>query len=272
MKRIVTGIYIYPIKSLGGISLQSSSFCSTGLQYDRRWMLVDKTGCFITQREMKQLCLFAVSMNTTHFTVSYLHQQINIPLALTKGERVMVKVWESEVEAITANAEINNWFSMNLQRPVKLVYMPDTTYRSINPAHVIINEQVGFADGYPVLMIGEASLHLLQSKVSEVIPMDRFRPNIVFNSVQPHEEDLWQYFTINTLTLRGIKPCKRCVVTTINQQNSAMGAEPLKTLSTYRKVDNHILFGQNVAVPAVGNFDVGDEITVVNYLPLSLPT
>lgn len=271
MKRHITGIYIYPIKSLGGISLQSASMCETGLQFDRRWMLVDANHQFITQREFKQLCLFKVSMDSNRFTITYQDHQLSIPLTLETGEYCKVTVWESEVEAIVAPVELNNWFSEKLQQTVKLVYMPDSAYRGINPKYVVQNERVGFADGYPVMIIGEASMQLLQSKVSEPIPVDRFRPNIVFSSNVAHEEDFWQYFTINTALFRGIKPCKRCLVTTINQQNAISGAEPLKTLSTYRKVDNHILFGQNVAAPVTGTVSIGDEISVIDYLPLPLP-
>lgn len=266
MKHLITGIFIYPVKSLGGISLQSTSLCSTGLQYDRRWMLVNANGQFITQRDLKELCLFTVTMTGDYFTITYLQQCINIPLTLEEGELMTVTVWNDTVQAIAASNGINTWFSNQLQQSVTLVYMPDTTHRGINPNHVIKNEQVGFADGYPVLLIGEASLNLLQSKIEEDIPMNRFRPNIVFSGNEAHEEDYWQYFTINNSTCRGIKPCKRCMVTTINQQTAISHAEPLKTLATYRKVDSYILFGQNIAVPPAGNISVGDEIIVIDYL------
>ncbi|MES2780479.1 MAG: MOSC N-terminal beta barrel domain-containing protein [Bacteroidota bacterium] len=271
MKNHVTGIYIYPVKSLAGISLESAYLCSTGLQYDRRWMLVDANHQFMTQRDEKRLCLFTPSIHPTHFTIRYEQDQVNIPHTLETGTTLIVKVWDNEVEAIKAPENLNQWFSNHLKKEVMLVYMPDTTHRGINPNHVIDNEQVGFADGYPVLMIGEASLQLLQSKVNEPIPMDRFRPNIVFSGEEAHEEDFWQYFTINDRTFRGIKQCKRCVVTTINQQTAIANAEPLKTLATYRKLDSHIMFGQNIAGPHAGIISVGDAITVIDYLPLPLP-
>lgn len=266
MKHHITGIFIYPVKSLSGISLQSAALCHTGLQYDRRWMLVDANGQFITQRDRKELCLFTVTMSETYFTITYLQQSINIPLTLETGELMTVTVWNDAVHALVASDEINTWFSNQLKQTVTLVYMPDTTHRSISPTHVINNEQVGFADGYPVLMIGEASLHFLQSKIEEEIPMNRFRPNIVFSGDEPNEEDFWHYFNINDITCRGIKPCKRCTVTTINQQTAISNAEPLKTLATYRKVDSYILFGQNIALPDSGQISIGDEITVIDYL------
>ena len=267
MKNRITGIYIYPIKSLAGVPLESSSLCSTGLQNDRRWMLVDQNGLFITQRDMKALCLFKVHMHASSLTITFREEHVTVPLTLETGNRLRVKVWDSVVDAIAAPHSINDWFTGQLGKQVTLVYMPDSTHRSINSNHVIANERVGFADGYPLLLIGEASLALLQSKIQESIPMDRFRPNIVFSSSIPHEEDTWQYFTINRQTFRGIKPCKRCKVTTINQQTAESNAEPLKTLATYRNIDNHILFGQNVAVPASGIISIGDSIDVIDYLP-----
>lgn len=266
MKHHVTGIFIYPVKSLAGISLQSTSLCATGLLYDRRWMLVNANGQFITQRDVRELCLFRLSMTDVHFTITYLQHSIEIPLTLNTGKEMTVTVWNDTLQALAASDEINAWFSKQLQQAVTLVYMPDTTFRGINPTHVIDNEQVGFADGYPVLMIGEASLRLLQSKTDEPIAMDRFRPNIVFSGNEAHAEDYWQHFTINTITCRGIKPCKRCTVTTINQQTATSTAEPLKTLATYRKVNNHILFGQNITVPKTGHISVGDEIAVIDLL------
>ncbi|MES2558321.1 MAG: MOSC N-terminal beta barrel domain-containing protein [Bacteroidota bacterium] len=265
MKHHITGIFIYPVKSLAGISVQSASLCATGLQYDRRWMLVDAKGKFITQRDIHQLCLFNVAITGDCFNITYLQEQISIPLTLETGNPMTVTVWNDTVDALAASDEINTWFSKQLHQPVTLVYMPNTTHRGISANHVIDDEQVGFADGYPVLLVGEASLNLLQSKVAEKIPMNRFRPNLVFSGDEPHAEDLWEYFTINDITCRGIKPCKRCVITTINQQTAELNAEPLKTLATYRKVESYILFGQNVAVPKSGNISIGDPISVSDY-------
>lgn len=141
--------------------------------------------------------------------------------------------------------------------------MPDTSKRNIETKYQIHGHDiVSFADGYPVLAIGEASLALLQSKIPETLPMDRFRPNLVFTGGAAHDEDLWKIFTINENLFYGVKPCARCVVTTIDQQTGKASAEPLKTLATYRKKDNKILFGQNVISATEGSISVGDPIII----------
>jgi uncharacterized protein YcbX len=263
----VTAIYIYPIKSLAGISVPSVSFCQTGLSHDRRWMLVDRNNRFITQREFKQLCLFKVELVTNQLLVSYEGDAISIPLTIDTGDSTIVSIWDCSVECLRAAEVINKWFSSKLEHDVSLVYMPNDTVRTINPNHIVNNEQVSFADGYPLLIIGEGSVRELQSKLKEPISFDRFRPNLVVSSVIAHEEDTWQHFTINQLTYRGIKPCKRCSVITINQQSAKTSAEPLKTLATYRQFDHHILFGLNVAPPVKGTVSVGDTIEVTDYFP-----
>lgn len=238
--------------------------CPTGFAHDRRWMLVDANGRFISQRELHELCLFIPSYAPQGFTIRYGSDEIVLPLAIHVGEQIPAVVWDDTVEAIVANEQINAWFSSRLNRSVRMVYMPDTSKRSIDDKYKVNNDDVvSFADGYPVLTIGEAALALLQSKVSEPLPMNRFRANLVFTGGEAHDEDTWKRFSIGGQEFYGVKPCARCVVTTIDQHTGKGGAEPLRTLATYRRQEHKILFGQNVISPVSGSIRIGDSITVL---------
>jgi uncharacterized protein YcbX len=256
----ITQLYIYPIKSLAGIEVTKTALDTTGLQYDRRWMLVDAQNRFISQREFHLLCLFQTALTPTGIRVEYNGDSIEIPLCIADGNIVTVTIWDDTVKAISAHHIINEWFSTQLGQAVTLVYMPGDTRRSVDPAYAIQDAMVSFADGYPLLCIGEQSLQLLQSKIPERMSMSRFRPNIVFSGGAAHCEDSWTTFYINQLRFKGVKPCGRCVITTIDPDTGKAAAEPLRTLATYRNQHNKILFGQNVLAPTQGTIEVGMEI------------
>ncbi len=257
----ITHLYIYPIKSLAGIEVTSASLDTTGIKYDRRWMLVDQNNRFITQREFPQLCLFQTALLPNGIRVTYQHESIEIPFSISEGNKLDVIIWDDTAQAISASQQLNDWFSSKLGQPVTLVYMPNETHRKVNPDWAKEGEIVSFADGYPLLVVGEQSLRLLQSKVEQQLSMRRFRPNIVFSGGEAHCEDTWKDFYINNQPFKGVKPCARCVITTIDPDTGKAGAEPLRTLATYRNVDKKIMFGQNVIAPTYGLIEVGMSIT-----------
>jgi uncharacterized protein YcbX len=260
---MLSGITIYPIKSLGGISLHTASLCPTGLLHDRRWMLIDKNNRFISQREHHHMCLFDVAMTEEGFRIRYNEDELQIPFSLNTGERTQVTIWDDTADALVATDRISNWFSERLQQSVRLVYMPDDSKRHIPEKYRITSDDtVSFADGYPILVIGEASLAALQSMVEIPVSMSRFRPNLVFTGGAPHDEDSWRSFSIKGQPFHGVKPCARCVMITIDPQTGNTGPEPLKTLATYRRDGSKVLFGQNVIPPSSGTVSVGDEIIV----------
>lgn len=263
-KYCITSLHIYPVKSLGGIDVSEVQLCPTGFRYDRRWMLVDETNRFITQREIKQLCLFKTTFSETGFIISYEGERLQIPFALTAGTLIDAVVWDDTVSVIVADDVINEWFGKHLQKNVRLVYQPDDAIRPVDAKYAVEPEKdrVSLADGYPVLIIGESALNELNARLPQPLPMDRFRPNLVFSGGAPHAEDEWRSFHINGLKGYGVKPCGRCVITTINQDTAEASAEPLKTLRTYRKQGNKILFGQNALLPASGTLKTGDIIVV----------
>lgn len=255
----VSQIFIYPIKSLGGIELKQSLVTQRGLQHDRRYMLVDENGLFISQRTIHKMALFKLSLVDDGFNVQYENQFVKVPFSIT-GITQKVTIWDDVVDAVIATDDLNNWFSLHLNKNVKLVYLHNQSVRPVNPKYANNNEQVSFADGYPLMMITEASLNLLNSKLKKPIGVDRFRPNLVLSGAEPHSEDELRNFKIGTAQFKVAKPCARCVVTTINQQTLQTGKEPLATLAKYRKVGDNVNFGVNVICLKEGDISVGDTV------------
>ncbi len=256
-------IWIYPIKSLGGIRLPSSLVMGKGLRYDRRWMLVDEQDTFMTQRIYPKMALFKVGIDDSHLTVTF--DQRSTRLAIdpqADGRPVTTKIWDDEVEVVEASGEDSEWFSERLGVKCKLVSFPEENGRAVDPEYRINQEQVSLADAYPFLIVGEQSLADLNGRLKEPLPMNRFRPNLVFSGGKPFEEDAWRNFRIGKNRFAGVKPCSRCVVTTVNQVTAEKGIEPLATLSTYRKLDGKVYFGQNVIAIDYGEIFEGDEIVL----------
>ncbi|MCP5063657.1 MAG: MOSC domain-containing protein [Ignavibacteriae bacterium] len=259
-------IFIYPIKSLGGISLQSANIEKRGLQYDRRWMLIDKNNKFITQRTFPQMSLLNVELSKEGLEVSHKIKSIKNLLVPFEscGSEINVTVWNDNCLGQTISKKIDDWFSEALEINCKLVYMPETTERKVDPRYVLDKKLVGFADGYPFLIIGQSSLDFLNSKLKIPVQMNRFRPNFVFIGGKPHAEDNWNQFRISSAIFNAVKPCSRCVLTTVNQETGIKGKEPLATLSKYRKVNNKVLFGQNLVCTKTNRISTGDIIKILD--------
>ena len=259
----ITDLYIYPIKSLGGIRLESSKVDERGLEYDRRWVLIDEQNRFLTQRELPELVFFStkiVGQELIVFDKRNPDDILSLNLLPQSGIKIDVQIWDDVCESIVLDDTINQWFSTKLGRYTRLAYMPASTKRLVDKDYAKEDEVTGFSDGYPILMIGSASLADLNKRLDQPLGMDRFRPNIVFSGGEPFDEDLITDFTINNVMMRGVKPCARCIMTTTNQDTAERTKEPLNTLSTYRKKGNKIYFGQNVLAKGLGYITVGDLI------------
>jgi uncharacterized protein YcbX len=259
-------INIYPIKSLKGISLENSPVEKRGLQFDRRWMLVDADKRLITQREVPGMALMGVSVGKDRLAVRFEDRSIDIPMAPTPGKSDDVGIWKNIVPADVYDRETNAWFSQALGVNCRLVAMPETTRRPIDPEYAIRpDDVVSFADGYPFLLISEASLAELNSRLEVPVPMNRFRPNFVVSGSGPFEEDGWKIIRIGNTVFHVVKPCARCVLTTIDQSTGIKdGKEPLKTLAEFRTEDGKVLFGQNLIAENVGgSIKVGEEVEVL---------
>ncbi|MBY0479663.1 MAG: MOSC domain-containing protein [Chitinophagaceae bacterium] len=262
----ITHLYVYPIKSLGGIELSTARLTDRGFEHDRRWMLVDEQHQFLTQRDFPQMALLRTAIQANELTVYEKGNEmdkIHVNLYPTGSNRIRVQVWDDVCEAIELSDEVDHWFSQKLNRICKLVYMPDASKRKVDADYATDYELTGFADAFPVLMIGQASLDDLNSRLETPVPMNRFRPNIVFTGGTAFEEDTMQHFQINGIDLYAVKPCARCVVTTTDQETGIIAKEPLKTLSTYRTGNNKVYFGQNILYKNEGMIKVGDELKLV---------
>ncbi len=277
----VSEINIYPVKSLGGISLNEAIVEKRGFQYDRRWMLTDKNGEFFTQREFPKMATLSISIKKDCLEISgSANNKIEIPFDFEQTETQKVRVWQSVCDAFVLPENINDWLTDYLETKCRMVFMPDESERAISEKFRHNNEIVSFADGYPFLLIGENSLNDLNEKLETKLPMNRFRPNIVVSGSEAFAEDRWKKIRIGETVFRSTKPCARCVITTIEQTKGEFdGKEPLKTLATYRKAadlfpnelealdldKNYVLFGQNlVAENFGGKIKVGDEIEILN--------
>jgi len=257
-------IWIYPIKSLGGIRLTSAKVLEKGLRFDRRFMLVDEYGKFMTQRVHPTMALFKLSDLNDQFSVSHEADSLTIPaVPVLHGDGKVVQVWDDAVQAVEVGEEYNQWFSDRLKLKCKLVFFPEENARAVDPRYMVNNEHVSLADAYPLLIIGQRSLDDLNTRLAEPVPMNRFRPNLVFTGGEPYEEDTWREFTIGKNRFVGVKPCARCVLTTVNQDTGKAGKEPLRTLSTYRNRDGKVLFGQNLVAIDHQEIKEGDVITLV---------
>lgn len=259
-------IFVYPIKSLGGISLKSSITEERGLPFDRRWLLVDKKNSFLTQRKHSMMSLLQVFIEEEHLRIEHkLNEMVPlmVPLDTISTERIQVNIFDDLVVApLIRNAKIEEWFSNFMGEEVQFIQMDEKTHRKIDPDYAKNGEEVSFADGYPFMVTSQASLNELNTRLEEPLPMNRFRPNFVIAGTEPWEEDNWKQLTIGSTVFSVVKPCSRCKVTTINQENAEKGQEPLRTLSTYRKFNNKIIFGQNLILKSPGEIKVDDEVKI----------
>lgn len=267
MSLILSEIFIYPIKSLGGIAVNSAVVEEKGLQYDRRWMLVDAHNQFMTQRKFVRMALLKVSLEEDFLKVTGPGISVlSVPFIPHTTEIISVTVWDDICTAVVVSKEANKWFSEALQKECKLVFMPDESLRLVDERYAKNKEIVSFADAYPYLLIGEASLADLNSRLPQPVPMNRFRPNLVINTTEPFVEDKWKSISIGESVFHLVKPCARCILTTIDQQTGVVGKEPLKTLSTYRNFNNKVLFGQNLVREHRANklIYTGNPVTVLS--------
>lgn len=281
----LSALYIYPIKSLSGIAVSEAVVEEKGFRYDRRFMLVSPSGDFMTQRTNSHMALIDVAIVDDTLRVWHRTQPDDVlvlPLTLspdTSGETMPVSIWDDEnVSAIVVSAEADRWFSDALEKPCRLVFMPDSTRRPVDPTYDRPDERgrssaVSFADGYPYLLIGQPSLDNLNQRLPQPIGMERFRPNIVVSGSVPYDEDAWQQFRIGAITFYGVKPCARCILTTIDPATGLKGPEPLRTLATHRQWKHKILFGQNVLPDAgtSGLLRVGQSVEIINRAEPWLP-
>ena len=263
----LSSIHIYPVKALGGISLDQSAVTQRGLRYDRRFMVLGQHHEFLTQREHPKMATVWVEIENGEVVFSAPDVE-SISFSATPQELPTrtVQVWSSHVNAHTVTAEADQWLSDYLGIDARLVYMPDSAERQINLAYAQKGEIVSFADGYPLLIASIASLDDLNARIvangGVALPMNRFRPNLVISGCAPYAEDTLGEIVIGDAVFRAVKPCIRCQVTTTDQAAGVVrGPEPLQTLATYRDSANGVMFGMNLIPVKLGTVRVGDLVT-----------
>jgi len=261
----VSQLFIYPIKSLAGIELTEARLTDRGFEHDRRWMLVDTDNRFFTQREFGQMALLQPSIGKNGMLITHKKtgDNILIPFEPETGETFSAVVWDDTCNVIRVSDAADAWFSRQLGISCKLVYMPDDSIREVDHNYATDGEITNLGDGYPLLIIGQASLDDLNGRMDEAIPMMRFRPNIVFTGGEPYQEDDMTHFSINQIDFYGVKPCARCPIPTIDLETGERSKEPLRTLANYRRREHKVFFGQNLLYHGLGKIAVGDELQVL---------
>jgi uncharacterized protein YcbX len=265
----VAALNIYPVKGLKGIAVARARCTDRGLEHDRRWMVVDAAGDFISQRSHPKMATVWTEIGDGALSLSAPDiSTVDIPLDARATAPVKVRVWTSTCEALPVSHFADAWLSDYLGQACRLVYMPEDTVRLSSEKYAGPMKRVGFADGYAYLAIGEASLADLNQRLARkghgALPMNRFRPNFVVSGSEAYAEDGWGEVRVGEAVLRGVKPCGRCQVTTTDQSTGEVrGPEPLETLASYRSSGEFgTMFGMNLVTVSEGWVNVGDAVAV----------
>ena len=270
-------LHVYPLKGARGVALDRAEVLAGGLRHDRRFMLLDARGEFITQRKHPRMALVTTAFvgKSLAIGVPGSAAAIELPLDPVLDSRAgrggdplprrTVRIWDDDVEAALVKSPVVEALSDHLGEPCSLVFMPDDTGRPVEAPYGAPGDRVGFADAYPVLLATRASLADLNARLPAPVAMDRFRPNLVIEGGEPYEEEAHPRVRVGSLTFRMPKRCSRCAVTTVDQQTAVVGKEPLRTLATYRTENNYVYFAQNLIPDGLDGdravvLSVGDEV------------
>ncbi len=269
----LTSMHLYPIKSCAGIDVQEAMLTPCGLRQDRRFMLVDQAGAFVTQRELPMLARLRTRLDETGLSLTMHGREecgvLRLPLTPPEEANISVRIWEDTVQAVPLGRETQQWLRDALKSDLRLVFLPDRVARPVDTCYGRAGDVVSFADGFPFLLTSEASLHALQARIHETgnetkISMARFRSNLVIGGAPADAEEQWRSIRIGGIPFDVLKPCTRCMVTTLDQTSGAStGPEPLKTLGVYRLWRGKPVFGQNLVARGTGQLRVGQRVDVL---------
>jgi hypothetical protein len=260
-------LWIYPVKSLAGNAVSSATLAARGFVDDRRWMLIDENGRFISQREHAHLTRWQARVEADDLVLEHLDtgKQLRIKEARAEeGPRVEVQLWDDQFSACLVETVSAEELHAALGIPCRLVYMSEDVNRPIDPRYAQGEEQVSFADGYPYLVINQASLEALSTEVGEELSMRRFRPSIVVEGAPAFAEDNWQALQISEETFRLPKPCARCVVITIDPETTVKNPRVFATLAEMHSQEKKVIFGMNACWMGKGEavLEVGEIVSV----------
>ncbi len=271
----ISALYLYPIKSCAGFAVEQLTFGRAGANLDRRWMIVtedDGELLAVTQREMPRLALAQPSISGGEMVVRAPGMSmLRLPTEDDRPPTRTVLLRADSLHVVDEGLEAADWFGDLLEAEVRLVRLPERSPRLVNPRYSPEPAYTMLTDGYPGLLVSEASLadlnHRLAARGKPSVEMRRFRPNIVVSGVQAYAEDSWRRVQLGDLPFDVVKPCARCAITTVDPARGAVfdPTEPLATLATYRRTpEGKVLFAQNVVHRGLGMLQVGDPLTVLD--------
>jgi hypothetical protein len=266
----LAAIFTYPIKSCAPLSHRRIELDSYGPLWDRHWMIVNRNGKFLTQREAPTMALIHATFEEPCLRLSAPGMpEMYLPLQRTNSASISVTVWKDTCQAADEGDGIATWLSDFLHRKVRLVRMANDYRRPLDARYAPQAAETRFTDGFPVLIVSESSLTELNNRLvergSEPVPIGRFRPNLVVTGCDAFAEDMWRTVQIGTVTLDIVKPCARCATTTVDPATGTVPdpADPLATLNTFRKQNGKVMFAQNAIHRAPGTLSVGDPVSVI---------
>ncbi|MDH5302277.1 MAG: MOSC N-terminal beta barrel domain-containing protein [Gammaproteobacteria bacterium] len=260
----VSGLTIYPLKSAAGVQVERIELDRFGFVGDRRWMVVDDAGRFLTQRRLPRMCLLqAQTDENDSLTLTAPGMDVLHTPAPFYAESTVVQIWNDECAAIDAGDDAARWLQQFLGCSCRLVYFPEESVRQVDTTYARAGELTALSDGFPILLISEASLSDLNNRLAAPVTMDRFRPNLVVKGCLPFAEDGWKTLALGSLRLRVVKPCSRCIIPNIDQQSAQTQSEPVATLTTFRRQENKVMFGQNVVHEGRGSLAIGDRLEII---------
>jgi uncharacterized protein YcbX len=257
----LSGLFIYPVKSARGIALSEARLSDRGLVHDRRFMVVDEHGRFVTQREQPALARLTTAIHGDALALSFEGSTLTVPLAPSEGAERRVRVFVDELTALDLGRPAQEFLTQAFGRPLALVYMPSATRRQVDPTRASEQDVVSFADGFPYLLTSESSLAALNLALAEPVPMARFRPNFVIEGAPAYAEDAFRELTIGGLCFVALKLCRRCVIVNTDQTSGARGPGPLEGLIRTHAVGKNPIFGQNLVARELGTLRVGDLVS-----------
>jgi len=269
----LTALHLYPVKSCCGVAVPAAAVDGLGFVGDRRFLVVDAEGKFLTQRVQPRMALIETALTPDELTLSSAaHGSVSVPLQLKNQnpEPKTVVIWRDTVTADDCGDEPAAWLSGFLGFPCRLVRAGGTYARPIPDRKLPPSldsrpsspHGVSFADAFPFMLLSEETLADLNGRLDAPLPMNRFRPSLVVAGGAPYAEDGWGRFRIGTVVFHGATRCGRCVVTTTDQATAERGREPLRTLATYRSdAEGTVMFGRNlVHETKTGRVTVGDAV------------
>jgi len=261
---VLSQLYVYPVKSLAGISVSEWPVDKNGLQFDRKWMLIDAERQFLSQRRLPKMALIKTRIEKDMLVLSAPSQDdLHLPLFPEDGEDIDVVIWHEHCRAKTVSAAADAWLSVFLQTECGLVYHPENRQRIVDQKYAEPDDQTAFSDGFPFLILSEASLAELNNALENPVSIVRFRPNIVIAGCEAYAEDTWRLIKINDIEFRLPKPCSRCAVPGIEPESAIRQTEPLATMNQLRRWQNKVYFGQNALHNHEGALKIGTNVAVL---------